>query len=190
MWHLHFPFPDSENDPDLPSPHSSYTLKSWSEGKTTPKHQTLGWHINTCLISLWKEAGWARIVSHCSHTVPAWTHPWIQHLLSHNNIKQLELKRKVKKKIKIQMTWGSPQQYISISICCTSFLLVRIFCPPPESYLQRNQNRYIKWPCNLMQLFYSAKEVISRTLSRPGFKGMLPRVTYSFKSHSDRKSVV
>jgi len=35
-----------------------------------------------------------------------------------------------------------------------------------------------------MQVFYPATEVISRTLPRLGFKGMLSQVTYSFKSYS------
>lgn len=76
-------------------------------------------------------------------------------------------------------------QYMGFSICFASPPSVtRTFFSPTGSYPQHNQNRYIRWTRNLMQLFYSAREVISRTLSRPGFKGMLSPVTYSFKSYS------
>lgn len=56
-------------------------------------------------------------------------------------------------------------------------LATRTFFPPAGSYPQHNQNRYVRGTRNPMQLFHPAREVISRALSRPGFKGMLSRVT-------------
>lgn len=161
LWHFHFTS-GSENHPDLPSAtfqRAGVRAKLHLNIKPGLAHQHL-FDFTVERGKLGKDCEPLQPHSICLNP------PCILHLLSHNTIKQLELKIK-------QMTWRSPKRYISISTCCTSFLLVRIFCPPAEGYPQHNQNRYIKWSSNLMQLFYPAKEVISRTLSRPGFKGML-----------------
>lgn len=58
-----------------PAPLRHCTLPvSRGGGKPIPRHQTLGRHARTSLLSLQGEAGWARMVNHCSQRVPVRIH--------------------------------------------------------------------------------------------------------------------